>query len=103
MQDYCTTKEGFDAKCQGHQVVVMGSAKYGRMSLGRCVDVDFGYLGCSEDVLDIFDGACSGLHNCEIPHVGALLRDVSPCPSALTSYLEAAYWCQDGEMIACCY
>lgn len=73
----------------------MNEARYGRIQLGRCVTRDYGYLGCSANVLDLLDRSCSGQQSClfGIP----TLRDlVQPCPKDLTVYLEASYKCVPG-------
>ena len=41
----------FRADCGVHAVVVMATARYGRMEKGRCVQNNLGYLGCHTDVL----------------------------------------------------
>ena len=44
-QEYCDT-EIFRPNCDAsRQVVVMQSAKYGRMKIGRCVEIDLGFIG----------------------------------------------------------
>ena len=45
-RDYCRF-ETFNATCGHDAVVVMDTARYGRMEFGRCVDRDYGYVGCS--------------------------------------------------------
>ena len=37
--------EIFRASCADDEVVLMERALYGRMSLGRCVELDMGHLG----------------------------------------------------------
>ena len=94
-REYCQFNN-FNASCTGHQVVLMESARYGRLQVGRCVDRDYGYIGCSANVLDLLDRACSGYRTCHfsIP----TLRDlVQPCPKDLTSYLEASFTCIPGR------
>ena len=44
VRDYCET-ETFNASCHHGEVIVMKSALYGRMRLGRCVRKDLGYIG----------------------------------------------------------
>ena len=58
--------ETFIAKCDVNEVVVMTSAMYGRMEIGRCVEEDVGYLGCQNDALDVMDAECSGRRECHI-------------------------------------
>ena len=63
-------------KCLKNEVIVMTSAVYGRMRIGRCLENegqqlltalghDPKYLGCSADVLLLMDKKCSGRNQCE--------------------------------------
>ncbi len=45
MPAYCES-ENFEPTCGRQEVVVMEHALYGRMSLGKCVETDYGYVGC---------------------------------------------------------
>ena len=44
----------------------MHSVLYGRMSLGRCLPTDLGYMGCQSSVLPQIDQECSGQEACEV-------------------------------------
>ena len=48
-QDACQW-ESYKAECGADEVVVIEAALYGRMSYGRCVKRDYGYVGCFADV-----------------------------------------------------
>jgi Galactose binding lectin domain len=99
-KEYCQF-ESFNATCSTNQVIVMEEARYGRLQLGRCVTRDYGYIGCSANVLDLLDRSCSGQRQCTF--VIPTLRDlVQPCPKDLTSYLDATYKCVNGEC-ACAF
>jgi len=72
--EYCTG-ESFEPRCHGNDVIVMLSARYGRMKIGRCVKREPGfepmlqdprYLGCSADVLNIVSRQCSGQTECSL-------------------------------------
>ena len=52
----------------------MQEARYGRMKQGRCLDDDFGYIGCGTSVLDYFDEICSGKQSCKVD----MTRDIPP-------------------------
>lgn len=93
--EYCLA-ESFLANCAESEVVVMETAYFGRMELGRCVTRNYGYLGCSIDVLDQLDAACSGLRTCEMSVSDPSLVRTKPCPSDFSSYLEATYRCVPG-------
>ena len=42
----------FDASCGSDKVILMTSAQYGRMNVTACVSRDYGYIGCSAEVLE---------------------------------------------------
>ena len=54
-----------------------------------------GYLGCSENVLPIFDKMCSGKVECSYDVNDLLRESVQPCDEA-KPYLEASYECLPG-------
>ena len=93
--DYCDT-ETFRADCARDEVIVMRSALYGRMALGRCVETEMGHIGCHRDVLTPVDRRCSGRRRCELRIPDAELESTRPCLRELKSYLEAAYSCVPG-------
>ena len=57
VRDYCET-ETFNASCRPGEVIVIKSAHYGRMRLGRCVKKDLGYIGCSTGERDAASLRC---------------------------------------------
>ncbi|KAI0242201.1 hypothetical protein LSAT2_014429 [Lamellibrachia satsuma] len=90
--EYCEM-EIFKPKCTEGEVVVITNARYGRMSPGRCVGRDYGYLGCSTDVLDLADSWCSGRSSCQIPVPNSAFKRRVDCPKDLKPYFEVAYHC----------
>ena len=44
----------FNAICGEGEVIVMRTARYGRMKLGKCLTTDY-FVGCSADVLSHVD------------------------------------------------
>jgi len=88
--------ESFKAACQPGQVVVMETARYGRMRIGRCVKRNLGYLGCAVDALRYMDSSCSGHVTCDVSVMNPALRELQPCPKDVTWHLEASYKCVDG-------
>lgn len=98
--EYCQF-DAFNVTCPPGQVIVIDDAQYGRLRIGRCVSRDYGFLGCTADVIDVLDRTCSGRRRCKlpVPHIRQL---VQPCPKDLTSYLEASYHCQTGVTPFCC-
>lgn len=93
---YCNM-ETFNATCKADQVILMKSAKYGRMEIGRCVKRNLGYLGCSVDVLVYMDRVCSGVRQCEVSIPNPTLYATQPCPEDTTPYLDVTYECVQGE------
>ena len=91
--------ETFEAKCQEGEVIVMKSARYGRMRLGRCVEASLGFLGCSANVLELSDWKCSGRQECDIRIPDPDFDGTKPCYKELKMYLEASYSCLKGERI----
>jgi len=96
--DYCST-ESFHPHCPDGSAVVVTAARYGRMRLGRCVRVDFGFIGCSSDVIQILDRLCSGRTECKLRVPDAELDTLKPCLGDLTRYLEASYECVAGNTL----
>lgn len=93
--NYCP-EDDFSAECPAGEVIVITEAKYGRMERGRCVKRNYGYLGCSMTVLAYVDAKCSGRRSCTFS-VFESLRKYHPCPSDISSYLQAKYTCLKGE------
>ena len=107
-KEYCLATEPFQAKCLKNEVIVMTSALYGRMRVGRCLKDegdkmlarnanDPEFLGCSADVLPILSRRCSGRNQCDVKLVSDPdIQRQMPCHAALKSYLEASYDCVTG-------
>jgi len=95
--------ETFRARCHHGDVIVMETALFGRMRVGRCIksdayltalqQLDPTSLGCSADVLDYMDQVCSGRSSCEVNVASPELHEFRTCPGQLTMYLEATYSC----------
>ena len=105
-KEYCETMS-FQPKCERDEVVIVTRATYGRMSLGECVKVDYGYVGCKTDVLGHLDNVCSGRRDCSIriPDEDMGRKNAKKeggCPSEFKTYLNASYICVKGETF-CCY
>jgi Galactose binding lectin domain len=94
--ELCDT-EAFRVTCADGEVIVMTSARYGRMKLGRCVEQELGYLGCWRDVRPIMDRRCSGRRTCEVRVPDAELEATEPCLRELKNYMEASYLCVPGR------
>jgi len=105
-REYCSA-EVFEAQCLKNEVIVMNSATYGRMKIGRCLENEGdvsglgngeAILGCSVDVLHTFDKRCSLKNRCEVPFaLDAEIQKRKPCHQALKTYLEASYDCIPGK------
>lgn len=84
--------ETFNATCQPGHVVLVTSAHYGRMRVGRCIRTD-SYIGCKTDVLAFVDRLCSGQPSCTFDVSSSELFAMQNCPKDLYAYLEATYEC----------
>jgi len=96
-EEYCHNEE-FLAECYGDDVILMTSALYGRMAVGRCVKTDFGFVGCYKDVTSILHERCSGRSYCSVRVPDTELDNTDPCHSDLKSYLQASYICISGQL-----
>ena len=95
----CQT-ERFEASCErDDEMIVMVSSAYGRMELTRCVQSDYGFIGCSADVLEVLDSSCSGRRRCNVGVPSAALEKLAAvaCPRDLKLYLAASYRCIPGK------
>jgi len=98
ISEYCETEE-FVASCPADdEMIVMQSAHFGRMRLGRCLTVNNGNLGCQLDVLDQLDPLCSGRRGCSVV-VATIDHRTLPCTREVRGYLEASYVCVKGNLI----
>ena len=95
VREYCEW-ESFNATCGPDEVIMIHSARYGRMNLGRCVTQNYGNIGCGSDVTAEFDAQCSGRHQCLITVIS--LHNKRSCPKDFKSYVEAGYHCQKGKV-----
>jgi len=103
--EYCTG-ESFEPRCYDNDVIMMLSARYGRMKIGRCVKREPGfepmlqdprYLGCSVDVLNIVSRLCSGQTECSLRVPDQNFDNIKPCYDNLKMHLEAAHVCINGK------
>jgi hypothetical protein len=101
--DYCD-HETFEAQCPNNQEVVIDSATYGRMRVGKCIEDNY-RIGCQMDVLDVMDSLCSGMKTCSVPVMAPLLfstkTKANVCPR-LSVYLQASYNCLKGGVTEIC-
>ncbi|ESO12751.1 hypothetical protein HELRODRAFT_159334 [Helobdella robusta] len=95
---YCNT-DIFRAQCPEGWVVMMTSAWYGRMKIGKCVKFQIGSGSCGRDVLLLVDRRCSGKRMCDIRIPDAELESSKPCGKELKNYLEASYVCLRVETV----
>jgi len=97
-KEYCHNDE-LRAVCPGHSAILMTSALYGRMTIGPCVKTDFGFVGCSRDVIAHLHQRCSGRRACAVRVPDASLDMTDPCNQDLKSYLDVSYTCVPGKTI----
>ena len=96
LTEYCNG-EKFEPKCDSGDIIIMQSAIYGRIKLGRCIPTDFGYLGCQSDVLAQFDQECSGKESCSIYVGDNTIPEEGGCLKGLSRSLTVQYSCAKGE------
>ncbi|ESO11577.1 hypothetical protein HELRODRAFT_166585 [Helobdella robusta] len=89
----------FQATCPETDIIFVTSAFFGRMRQGPCVQSNFGYLGCFNDVTGHVHRRCSGRQTCSIrlPDSNLLERTKAPCNDDLKSYLEVNFTCVTGK------
>ena len=84
--------------CPDDEAVLIESAVFGRMRIGKCVHNDLGYLGCQNDVLRLADRWCSGLTECTVEVSNNELDQANEaCIADLNSYLDVEYVCVAGK------
>ena len=89
------TAEFFDANCASDEAIIVTSARYGRMHIGRCAQRDFGYLGCNNDALPAFDNQCSGRTSCSVIISNDLWQSGDEsCPEVVTGHVDIEYTCK---------
>lgn len=82
---------------------MMQEALYGRMTLGRCLKREFGFLGCHVNVLDKMDSLCSGKNSCHLQRPSKVDFSVKgsegECVEGLELYLETRHTCVTGQFL----
>ena len=105
-------QETFKASCSQGDVVFVSEARYGRMSIGKCLSEkeleSFGpfnkdprYVGCFDEVSQMLNDKCSFKSNCDIKvsdlQTDARLLESTACFPGLIKYLEVQYSCLSGN------
>ena len=77
----------------------MEMAVYGRLGSGRCSTTNFGFEGCSADVMGLAERKCSGRSHCviSVPDKDMAKAAATTCPVDLVTYLTANYTCLKGK------
>jgi len=100
VREFCDW-ETVNATCPGrNELVVIRSARYGRLRLNRCAAKSYGNLGCGADVTAMFAGICSARRSCQITVI-SLHGIHTTCPSDLKAYVELTYDCVRGLLSSC--
>lgn len=81
-------------------MIIITEARYGLVSLGRCLQADFGYIGCFADVVDYLGAKCSGRRTCQQQVPDRFMKEAAArCRPEFNGFLHAAYKCIDGKHI----
>ena len=76
-------------------MILMHSALYGRMRVGRCLPMDLGYMGCQADALEPLDKECTGKAECTVLLIDKRLTSLNGCLKRRFELLASgAYLCQ---------
>ena len=96
--EYCSG-EMFNPGCPKDEVIVMQTAHYGHIKIGKCIDIDVGHLGCYVDQLSLMDRLCSGKQSCEVTFTDSIMEGEFPCllRKSFARYLEAGFMCHKGK------
>ena len=99
-QEVCNAEQ-LKARCPEDSAIVIKSAVYGRMKLGRCLEVDAGYLGCQNDVLWLADRWCSGRQLCDVYVPNDELKQANDdCQlRGFSLFLEVEYHCVRSKLL----
>lgn len=103
LKEYCEL-DTFRADCGVDQVILVTEAKYGMFRLGRCVQTDYGYVGCYADVRDYLNSRCAGRRRCEQRQPDPVLNQAvakAQCPKEFKAYLYIGYICVNDEKQSC--
>ena len=96
VREFCDW-ETANATCPGRdELVIVRSARYGRLRLNRCAAKSYGNLGCGADVTAMFAGTCSARRSCHVAVI-SLHGIHTTCPSDLKAYVELTYDCVKGS------
>ena len=107
-QEYCSF-EIFQPRCLKNEIIVIKSATYGRMRIGKCITAEevsgLGednkrYFGCSTDVTNILETKCSLRSECDVRVIDPDLLQTNPCFPGLILHLEASFECLNGIDLA---
>jgi len=98
VREFCDW-ETANATCPGRdELVIVRSARYGRLRLNRCAAKSYGNLGCGADVTAMFAGTCSARRSCHVAVI-SLHGIHTTCPSDLKAYVELTYDCVKGSFL----
>ena len=88
--------EDLDITCPASHVIVTSSARFGRMEITKCIEVEE-FIGCENNVLFLLDDWCSGRQQCQVKFPNPELKAANhACLRYLQMYLELQYHCLKG-------
>ncbi len=95
--DICNAERS-TISCGHNAIIMVTSAEYGRMEIGRCIPDDNDFMGCTNNVLHLLDKQCSGRRDCDIEVPNSDIEKANTeCLKVLRIYLHVAYNCIDSK------
>ena len=106
-EEFCQD-EFFNPRCPQGELVLIESAKYGRMNIGKCIkeqelismgtnSKDQKYFGCFTDVTAILHKKCSFKMGCNVEVKDRELNHTTSCHSWVKSHLKVNHQCLNGK------
>ena len=97
--DACASEQ-MSLSCASNEVIIVTSARYGRMQLGGCINESLGHIGCYNDAMPQIEPICDGRSSCVMEVSNQLWNDFKwACPSNFDGYLHVKYFCKEGILV----
>ncbi|ESN93575.1 hypothetical protein HELRODRAFT_180894 [Helobdella robusta] len=97
-KEYCQWGK-LNISCSPSHVIIIESAIYGRVRVGKCIRDLNKVHNCSWNVGELTDWLCSGRVGCYFDVAQFSMWGVQPCSQELTSNLYIQYRCVQGVVV----